>query len=58
MPGVSTAETPAEVSNAGALASIGVGATDATGAREIVAAFRKWSSRPLLRGHRNERGPS
>lgn len=47
MAGVSTAELAAAVSNAGALGSIGVGATDADGARKMVAAFRDRSRRSL-----------
>lgn len=47
MAGVSTAELAAAVSNAGALGSIGVGATDADGARKMMAAFRERSRRPL-----------
>ena len=47
MAGVSTAELAAEVSNAGALGSIGVGATDADGARRMIAAFRARSQRSL-----------
>jgi nitronate monooxygenase len=43
MAGVSTPEMAAAVSNAGALGSIGVGATDAKGAREMMAAFRERS---------------
>jgi nitronate monooxygenase len=47
MAGVSTPEMAAAVSNAGALGSIGVGATDAAGAREMIAAFRAGSRRSL-----------
>ena len=47
MAGVSTAELAAAVSNAGALGSIGVGATDADGARRLIAAFRGRSQRSL-----------
>ena len=47
MAGVSTAELAAAVSNAGALGSLGVGATDADGARRMIAAFRERSLRPL-----------
>jgi nitronate monooxygenase len=47
MAGVSNAELAAEVSNAGALGSIGVGATDADGARAMIAAFRARSPRSL-----------
>lgn len=47
MAGVSTAELAAEVSNAGALGSIGVGAIDADGARRMIAAFRARSPRSL-----------
>ncbi len=47
MAGVSTPEMAAAVSNAGALGSIGVGATDARGARRMIQAFRERSSRSL-----------
>jgi nitronate monooxygenase len=47
MAGVSTPEMAAAVSNAGALGSIGVGATDAAGARRMIAAFRERSARSL-----------
>jgi nitronate monooxygenase len=47
MAGVSTPELAAAVSNAGALGSIGVGATNAPGAREMIAAFRARSTRSL-----------
>jgi nitronate monooxygenase len=47
MAGVSTPEMAAAVSNAGALGSIGVGATDAAGARAMIAAFRGRSPRSL-----------
>jgi nitronate monooxygenase len=47
MAGVATAELAAAVSNAGALGSIGVGATDADGARRMMAAFRERSRRSL-----------
>ncbi len=47
MAGVSTPEMAAAVSNAGALGSIGVGATDATGAQRMIAAFRERSRRSL-----------
>jgi nitronate monooxygenase len=47
MAGASTPEMAAAVSNAGALGSIGVGATDAAGARRMIAAFRERSSRSL-----------
>jgi nitronate monooxygenase len=47
MAGVSTPEMAAAVSNAGALGSIGVGATDAQGARAMIAAFRERSRRSL-----------
>jgi nitronate monooxygenase len=47
MAGVSTPEMAAAVSNAGALGSIGVGATDAPGAQQMMAAFRKHSPRSL-----------
>ena len=40
-------ELAAAVSNAGALGSIGVGATNAQGAREMIAAFRARSTRSL-----------
>src|ERR1700722_10127152 len=40
MAGVSTPEMAAAVSNAGALGSIGVGATNAAGAQQMIAAFR------------------
>ena len=43
MAGVSTPAMAAAVSNAGALGSIGVGATDAQGARRMIAAFRERS---------------
>jgi nitronate monooxygenase len=41
MAGVSSPAMAAAVSNAGALGSIGVGATDAQGARKMIAAFRE-----------------
>src|SRR6516162_2011104 len=47
MAGVSTPEMAAAVSNAGALGSIGVGATNAAGARRMIAEFRERSSRSL-----------
>jgi nitronate monooxygenase len=47
MAGVSTPEMAAAVSNAGGLGAIGVGASDAAGARPMVAAFRARSSRSL-----------
>jgi nitronate monooxygenase len=47
MAGVSTAAMAAAVSNAGALGSLGVGATDAQGARKMIAAFRERSHRSL-----------
>ena len=47
MAGVSTPEMAAAVSNAGALGSIGVGATSAAGARAMIAAFREGSHRSL-----------
>ena len=47
MAGVSTPEMAAAVSNAGALGSIGVGATNAAGARRMIAAFRERSRRSL-----------
>lgn len=47
MAGVSTPELAAAVSNAGALGSLGVGATDADGARKMIAAFRERSRRSL-----------
>jgi nitronate monooxygenase len=47
MAGVSTPAMAAAVSNAGGLGSIGVGATNAAGAREMIAAFRARSSRSL-----------
>jgi nitronate monooxygenase len=47
MAGVSTPEMAAAVSNAGALGSLGVGATDAKGARAMIAAFRERSRRSL-----------
>src|SRR5579863_7830750 len=47
MAGVSTPEMAAAVSNAGGLGSIGVGATDAAGARKMIAAFRERSRRSL-----------
>jgi nitronate monooxygenase len=47
MAGVSTPAMAAAVSNAGALGSIGVGATDAQGARRMIAAFRERSQRSL-----------
>jgi nitronate monooxygenase len=47
MAGVSTPEMAAAVSNAGGLGSIGVGATNAAGARQMIAAFRERSIRSL-----------
>jgi len=47
MAGVSTPAMAAAVSNAGALGSIGVGATDADGARRMIAAVRERSQRSL-----------
>jgi len=47
MAGVSTPEMAAAVSNAGALGSIGVGATNAAGAQQMIAAFRARSHRTL-----------
>lgn len=47
MVGVSSPAMAAAVSNAGALGSLGVGATDADGARRMIAAFRARSRRSL-----------
>jgi nitronate monooxygenase len=47
MAGVSTPEMAAAVSNAGALGSLGVGATNAAGAQQVIAAFRERSRRSL-----------
>ncbi|MGC5799302.1 NAD(P)H-dependent flavin oxidoreductase [Sphingomonas sp. NFX23] len=47
MAGVSTPELAAAVSNAGALGSIGVGATDACGARTMIEGVRARSQRPF-----------
>lgn len=47
MAGVSTPEMAAAVSNAGALGSIGVGATNAEGARKMIADFRARSKGAL-----------
>jgi nitronate monooxygenase len=47
MAGVSSPAMAAAVSNAGALGSIGVGATAAEGARSMIAAFRERCKRPL-----------
>jgi nitronate monooxygenase len=47
MAGVSPPAMAAAVSNAGALGSIGVGATDAIGARAMIAAVRERSNGPL-----------
>ena len=47
MAGVSTPAMAAAVSNAGALGSIGVGATDAEGAHRMIAAVREHSRRSL-----------
>src|SRR3954466_6802754 len=45
MAGVSTPALAAAVSNAGALGAIGVGATDAAGARAMIAALRGATTR-------------
>ena len=45
MAGVSTPKLAAAVSNAGGLGSLGVGATDAAGAREAIDGVRSLSSR-------------
>ena len=47
MAGVSTAALAAAVSNAGALGSIGVGATNAVGARQMIIAVRAGTTRPF-----------
>ncbi len=47
MAGVSTPALAAEVSNAGALGSIGVGATDAAGARAMIEELRSRTDRPF-----------
>src|SRR5580700_9358312 len=47
MAGVSSPALAAAVANAGALGSIGVGATDADGARGMIAAVRERSKRSL-----------
>jgi len=47
MAGVSTPEMAAAVCNAGALGSIAVGATDAAGARAMIAATRALTDRPF-----------
>ena len=47
MAGVSSPAMAAAVSNAGALGSLGVGATDAAGARRMIAAVRERSNRSL-----------
>ena len=47
MAGVSTPELAAAVSNAGALGSIGVGATDASGARAMIEGVRARTERPF-----------
>jgi nitronate monooxygenase len=47
MAGTSSPAMAAAVSNAGALGSLGVGATDAAGAKAMVAAVRERSNRPL-----------
>src|SRR6516162_681346 len=47
MAGVSTPEMAAAVSNAGGLGSIGVGATDASGTRKMIAAVRARTERPF-----------
>jgi nitronate monooxygenase len=47
MAGVSTPEMAAAVSNAGGLGSIGVGATNAAGAQQMITAFRQRSPRSL-----------
>ncbi len=47
MAGVSTPAMAAAVANAGALGSLGVGATDAAGARRMIAAVRQLSKRSL-----------
>lgn len=47
MAGVSTPRMAASVSNAGGLGSIGVGATDAAGARDMICATRALTDRPF-----------
>ena len=47
MAGIGTPSLAAAVSNAGGLGSIGVGATNAEGARKLIAAFRALSARSL-----------
>ena len=47
MAGVSTPEMAVAVSNAGALGSIGVGAVDAEGTRQMIAAVRARTGRPF-----------
>lgn len=47
MAGVSTPELAAAVSNAGALGSVGIGATDASGARAMIEGVRVRSERPF-----------
>ncbi|MBA4030898.1 MAG: nitronate monooxygenase [Planctomyces sp.] len=47
MAGVSTPEMAAAVSNAGGLGSIGVGAVDAEGTRQMIAAVRSRTERPF-----------
>lgn len=47
MAGVSTPELAAAVSNAGALGSLGIGATDAAGAREMIARTRELTAGPF-----------
>jgi nitronate monooxygenase len=47
MAGTATPALAAAVSNAGALGSLGVGATNAEGARKMIAAFRALSARSL-----------
>ena len=47
MAGVSSPAMAAAVSNAGALGSIGVGATDSAGARAMIAAVRELTGRPF-----------
>src|SRR6476646_5725120 len=47
MAGVSTPAMAAAVSNAGWLGSIGVGAVDAEGARQMIAAVRARTDRPF-----------
>jgi nitronate monooxygenase len=47
MAGISTPHMAAAVSNAGALGAIGLGATNAAGAKQMIAAFRAHSARSL-----------